>query len=423
MRPSIQPLGAPLVDEDVARLERDLGCALPDAYRRFLLTHNGGAPTPQGAWVRSSNRLSSSQVFFGVGLERTAEDLLVQRLELMRGQSLPAHYLPIGREVGGDYLLLQLAGPERGAVVTLPHDRDLVRDDGVFMRSELLALASDFDVLLDAFGDEGTLSAAQARSPSPQTLVGRAFGRHVVTEWLGTWGASDRFRLASGWLLERFAGPFAPAPGAWSEWRAEFDAGRRHESKFTPGLIADVIADGDAALVVYAERPNLMAWHELDDPLLLAAALSVSAIHRAAVVHGAIAEGTLADKDKLVGFRPPGDGHPRSAAADARDLAMLLARCVRARGRRHEETWAALREVAFRPAVRASEVAVAFADLTATRPDDWRSGPRCETCDGPTLVRHGELSRVFRDEDGRRRASIDPMTELQCAECGECGSE
>lgn len=38
---------APITDLDIKRLERKIKLNLPEAYKAFLMKHNGGRPTPK----------------------------------------------------------------------------------------------------------------------------------------------------------------------------------------------------------------------------------------------------------------------------------------------------------------------------------------------------------------------------------------
>jgi hypothetical protein len=59
--------GPPITDVDLDALDHAIGAKLPASYRRFLLEHNGGQPTPDSFPFRGKSRGSMLDVFFGIG--------------------------------------------------------------------------------------------------------------------------------------------------------------------------------------------------------------------------------------------------------------------------------------------------------------------------------------------------------------------
>jgi hypothetical protein len=111
--------GPPLSSEELAAVERRLGIDLPDDYRAFLLEQNGGAPYPSQFLGEGGHPLRITR-FLSVGLAGPGPPdpndfeatVAFHRDEL----ELPPHLVPIGLVDYEDFLLLSVAGEDRGTV-------------------------------------------------------------------------------------------------------------------------------------------------------------------------------------------------------------------------------------------------------------------------------------------------------------------
>jgi hypothetical protein len=64
----IDSCGPRVEPTDIEALEAELDAKLPSAYREFLLTYNGGTPTPSTVDVPgAAGTPTDVQVFFGIG--------------------------------------------------------------------------------------------------------------------------------------------------------------------------------------------------------------------------------------------------------------------------------------------------------------------------------------------------------------------
>jgi hypothetical protein len=108
-------------DTDIDKLEADLGFALPLEYREFLKDHNGGLPENY-LFVDDDDEIAVR--FFGIGLgpEFDYDDVLatLQRLE----DRIPAGFMPIGADPGGNLVLLGTEGDRKGRVFYLDLDAE-----------------------------------------------------------------------------------------------------------------------------------------------------------------------------------------------------------------------------------------------------------------------------------------------------------
>jgi hypothetical protein len=102
-----------LSESRLADFEKNLGYRLPEDYRKYLLSHNGGTPNP-GFFTSEYWGELSVDVFYGFhdGPYWTRlEPALVNWTE-----SLPLGYLPIGCDIAGNAICISLFGDSRGAL-------------------------------------------------------------------------------------------------------------------------------------------------------------------------------------------------------------------------------------------------------------------------------------------------------------------
>ncbi|MEM9703404.1 MAG: SMI1/KNR4 family protein, partial [Planctomycetota bacterium] len=147
----------PAAEAEISKLE-SLACArLPDDYRAFLMTHNGGRPIPDSFSFKSPDgQVGEAQAvcFFPLREGQCDDDgpnLIDWPLwcpwndvrddseewyEILGDEKETV--LPIGHDGFGNYLLLSLSGDAAGGVVLLDHDG-----------GELFRLADGFDGFLE----------------------------------------------------------------------------------------------------------------------------------------------------------------------------------------------------------------------------------------------------------------------------------
>jgi cell wall assembly regulator SMI1 len=112
----IENPGPTLTESQLAELEEELGCELPQSYRSFLLTSNGGVPTPETIDVAEfPSSPTDVQVLFGIG--RSVESSRINwNRDTLAGRLTP-DLLPIASDSGGNVFCLSLRETDRGAVL------------------------------------------------------------------------------------------------------------------------------------------------------------------------------------------------------------------------------------------------------------------------------------------------------------------
>lgn len=144
--------GPSLSQEDIAALERRLGCPLPLDYAAFLLRHNGGSPTPETVPVQNwpaGGTHADVHSLHHLG-PNPADDTYDLRwaLDCYLGR-IPQGLLPIGDNGCGDQFCMWLIGEERGAVVLWDHDAEHCPAT----HANLHHVAPTFTAFLELFAD------------------------------------------------------------------------------------------------------------------------------------------------------------------------------------------------------------------------------------------------------------------------------
>jgi len=113
---TMEDLGPPLTENDVCQFEQYVGARLPEQYRSFLLTYNGGRPTPNVVDVPGLGGGCAEVLEFG-GIDRELEtECLDWRYEILRQHRIEAWQLPIARDSFGNAYILSLRNQDFGAI-------------------------------------------------------------------------------------------------------------------------------------------------------------------------------------------------------------------------------------------------------------------------------------------------------------------
>jgi cell wall assembly regulator SMI1 len=144
----LQP-GPPITEQDVLRLEQELGASFPEDYRAFLLAHNGGYPEPGDFDIPGESvPESGSTVDWFLTLEAGAHNDLRHELDVYRGR-VPPSLLPIAFDPGGNLICLGLSGEHRGVVYFWDHELEAEEDEEADFRN-VYFVADSFSRFLDS---------------------------------------------------------------------------------------------------------------------------------------------------------------------------------------------------------------------------------------------------------------------------------
>ena len=135
--------------ERVADLEGRLGVTLPDDYKQFMQTVNGGVPEPDSFAVLDRGHVMIG-VLYGILDPPASNDLLYENEELRSWDELPDGFVAIGEDPGGNRLLMKIAGERAGGVYFWDRKGFYARDDGI----NLFLVAASFSVFLESLQDQ-----------------------------------------------------------------------------------------------------------------------------------------------------------------------------------------------------------------------------------------------------------------------------
>jgi len=113
----------PLIKADIAELERKLGISFPFDYKNFLLAHNGGHPTPDSFSIKGEAEGSKSMIQGFFGIQAGEYDNLFDTMQRYHSR-VPANFLPIAYDPGGNLICLSVAGEDMGKVYFWDHEEE-----------------------------------------------------------------------------------------------------------------------------------------------------------------------------------------------------------------------------------------------------------------------------------------------------------
>lgn len=109
----------PSSSDEVEQFEKCIGASLPPAYRRYLLSQNGGSPSDYLEFRIPGVTGEMGEVMlgamYGIGNRGNGIDLETQYEEF--NDVVPQGYIPIGEDPGGNMLLLAIHDPSKDNIV------------------------------------------------------------------------------------------------------------------------------------------------------------------------------------------------------------------------------------------------------------------------------------------------------------------
>ena len=129
-------------DAAITTFERERGISFPSEYRKFLSSSPGGSPTPD--W--SSFGRDGDFVAYVYGIHEGVEWKRLSYAIEQFGHDLTA-FLPVAVSNGGNYFLLRLVEPDRGAVFFWDHELEDFRPPGF---ESLIRISDSFSSWLDS---------------------------------------------------------------------------------------------------------------------------------------------------------------------------------------------------------------------------------------------------------------------------------
>ncbi len=120
----LRPRTEPASEARVAALEARLHCQLPEQYRSFLLTYNGGRVSPAGFVFAERTGPYTDSLVHALYSLYDGDLCNLQKALLSRNGRMPDGVIPIGNDPGGNAICLVLTGDRRGQVWFWDHERE-----------------------------------------------------------------------------------------------------------------------------------------------------------------------------------------------------------------------------------------------------------------------------------------------------------
>lgn len=116
MKFTMKDEGPPLSPHDILQVERRLGVTLPEDYKAFLFTHNGGRPNLDAFPIHGMpmNPNGGIQKFYGI-IRVMGASHIESSYSRLKGK-IPPNLFPIACTDGGSEVCLSLWGDDQGAV-------------------------------------------------------------------------------------------------------------------------------------------------------------------------------------------------------------------------------------------------------------------------------------------------------------------
>lgn len=136
-----------LSKQAIADAEKKLGVKLPEMYREFLLTHNGGKPQASVFKYEEEGKSNRSMVDFFLCLKQGDVYDLIENTKRLKGR-IPVELLPIAIDPFGNMVCLAVSGDKTGSVFFWDHEEE-VGDDEVPGYANVYLIAKTFKEFLD----------------------------------------------------------------------------------------------------------------------------------------------------------------------------------------------------------------------------------------------------------------------------------
>lgn len=139
---------SPINQDDLVRVERLIGFELPQAYKSFLLIHNGGRPLLDGVSYKGEHFDFLGHLYAVRG--ESYHDDLIRNIKQYK-ELIPSGYLPIGESPGGDVFCISMKEPNLGAVFHWDHEE--ANYDGVPWEYNMTNISPSLEEFLESLNE------------------------------------------------------------------------------------------------------------------------------------------------------------------------------------------------------------------------------------------------------------------------------
>jgi cell wall assembly regulator SMI1 len=141
--------------EDITKFEEEIGYELPEDYKKFLLEHNGGRPSPEGfSFEYRDSKKSSSLLDFFYGIQGETEEHydLATNNQDFKGR-IPSDMLVIACDQAGNQICLGLFGNVKGKIYFWDHEEEAVSEGDPPVYGNLYFIANSFSEFVNGLSD------------------------------------------------------------------------------------------------------------------------------------------------------------------------------------------------------------------------------------------------------------------------------
>jgi hypothetical protein len=133
--------------QDISQFESHNNINLPEDYKYFLITHNGGKPNPN---IEPTVK-SDVQWIYGM-VSKPYYASLFQHLDMFQNR-LPSWYIPIANDSGGNLYIMSLYEENRGVVAFWDHENEAEEGQADQYFDNVSLVASSFTDFLNQLVD------------------------------------------------------------------------------------------------------------------------------------------------------------------------------------------------------------------------------------------------------------------------------
>jgi cell wall assembly regulator SMI1 len=146
----VTPVFPKTQSEAIDQTEKILGSKLPEDYRKFLETYNGGFISPDKLEINSKQGKTTVDILYGLMDSSSNYD----HLDLVKNYNNKKHQIPagivaIGNDPGGNYFCIALTDDKYGQVYFYDHEESNKDSQGNLTWDNLYLVANTFTSFLD----------------------------------------------------------------------------------------------------------------------------------------------------------------------------------------------------------------------------------------------------------------------------------
>ncbi|HEU4323598.1 MAG TPA: SMI1/KNR4 family protein [Roseiflexaceae bacterium] len=131
----------PTNQEELKLFEDEFNISLPEKYKNFIITHNGGRPEKGIFQIQSMDDIGILNWFFGVNVKSNYD--LAKHIRDYK-EYLPSGIIPVAEDPGGNFICISVEPENRGAVYYWDQEDDVFKG-GEPSYKYLHQIAEDFE--------------------------------------------------------------------------------------------------------------------------------------------------------------------------------------------------------------------------------------------------------------------------------------